>query len=129
MAIEDFILGLNLYTCEVYSRVKSIEITFKSPSFNTVTTVVQVNEYETAQYFIQLNQNLTSDKLSVDFCVFTCFYQFLHDVIIKLFWSAEQYHDHIMQTLVKTKKSTNNLMSIFGLIEENMELSHTHLAV
>ena len=65
MAIEDFILGLNLYTCEVYSRVKSIEITFKSPSFNTVTTVVQVNEYETAQYFIQLNQNLTSDYLLI----------------------------------------------------------------
>ena len=34
-----------------------------------------------------------------------------------------------MQKLVKTQKSTNNLMSIFGLIEENMELSHIHLAV
>jgi hypothetical protein len=30
---------------------------------------------------------------------------------------------------VKTQKSTNNLMSIFGLIKENMELSHIHLAV
>ena len=30
---------------------------------------------------------------------------------------------------VKTQKSTNNLMSIFGLIEEDMELSHIYLAV
>ena len=34
-----------------------------------------------------------------------------------------------MQKLVKTQKSTNNLMSIFGMIEENMKLSHIHLAV
>ena len=33
-----------------------------------------------------------------------------------------------MQKLVKTKKSMNNLMSMFGLIEENMKLSHIHLA-
>ena len=31
-----------------------------------------------------------------------------------------------MQKLVKT---TNNSMSSFGLIEENVELSHVHLAV
>jgi hypothetical protein len=34
-----------------------------------------------------------------------------------------------MQKLVKTGKNTNNPMSSFGLIEENMELSHIHLAV
>ena len=37
-----------------------------------------------------------------------------------------------MQELVKTGKYTeinNNLMSSLGLIEENMELSHIHLAV
>ena len=36
-----------------------------------------------------------------------------------------------MQELVKTGKFTeiNNPMSSFGLIEENMELSHIHLAV
>jgi hypothetical protein len=37
-----------------------------------------------------------------------------------------------MQKLVKqvnTQKSTSNPMSSFGLIEENMELSHIHLAV
>jgi hypothetical protein len=30
---------------------------------------------------------------------------------------------------VNTQKSTNNPMSSFGFIEENMELSHIHLAV
>ena len=37
-----------------------------------------------------------------------------------------------MQKLVKqsnTQKSTNNPMSSFGLIEENIELSHIDLAV
>ena len=43
-------------------------------------TYVQLNEYETIPYFLQLNQ-----ILFVNFCVFTCFYQFLHDVIITLF--------------------------------------------
>ena len=46
--------------------------------------------------------------LFVDFCVFTCFYQFLHDVLIKLFCRSKkkQFHEHIMQELVKTGKST-----------------------
>ena len=52
---------------------------------------VQLNEYETDPNFIQLTQNLTLDCLAE----FTCFYQFFHDVIIKLFWSAEQFYDHI----------------------------------
>ena len=43
----------------------------------------QLNEYETVLYFLQLSQNLTWEF--VDFCAFTCFYQFLHDVLIKLF--------------------------------------------
>ena len=37
-----------------------------------------------------------------------------------------------MHELVKqgnSAKSTNNPMSSFGLVEENMELSHIHLAV
>ena len=45
-------------------------------------SLVQLNKYETASNFIQLSQNF---GLFVDLCVFTCFYQFLHDVIIKLF--------------------------------------------
>ena len=34
----------------------------------------------------------------------------------------------MMQKLVKTQKSTNNPMSSFGLINENMEVSQIHLA-
>ena len=75
---------------------------------------VQLDEYETAPNFIQLSQNLT--------CWFLCFYLFLpvfawsdHEIV--LFWYAEQFYDHIMQKLVKTQNSTNNLMSSFGLIE------------
>ena len=40
---------------------------------------VQLNKYETAPYLIQLSKNMTSD------CVDLCFYQFLHDVTMKLF--------------------------------------------
>ena len=47
-------------------------------------------------------------ELFVDFCGFTCFYQFLHELIIKfvLFWSADKFYDQLMQELVKTGKST-----------------------
>ena len=34
-----------------------------------------------------------------------------------------------MQKQVNTQKSTKNSMSSFGLIEENIELSHIHLIV
>ena len=34
-----------------------------------------------------------------------------------------------MQKLVKTQKSTNSPMSSFGWVEENIGLSHIHLAV
>ena len=59
-------------------------------------------------------------RLFVDFCVFTCFYQFLHDVIIKLFCRSKQFYDQIMQKLVKTGKNTektNNPISSSGSIE------------
>ena len=48
----------------------------QSAIFLWVDSYVQLNKYETAPNFIQLSQNLTSD----------CFYQFLHDVITKLFF-------------------------------------------
>ena len=46
---------------------------------------VQVNEYETAPFVIQLSHNWTSD-----FCVLTCFYHFLPNVIMKLFCRSKQ---------------------------------------
>ena len=45
---------------------------------------VQLNEYETALSFIQLNPKIDIG-LFVDLAEFPCFYQFLHDVIKKLF--------------------------------------------
>ena len=44
---------------------------------------VQLNEWESS-IFSPIKPKLELG-LFVDFCVFTCFYQFLHDVIIKLF--------------------------------------------
>ena len=64
-----------------------------------------------------------------DFFIFTCFYQFLHNVIIKLFCRSKQ--NNFMITSCKnwgfqgkSAKSTSNPMSSFGLIEYNLELSH-----
>ena len=88
--------------------------------------LVKLNKYEKVPNFIQLSQNLRSDCLliSVYLPVFAlCAHKFI------LFWCAEQFYEHIMQKLVKTQKSTNNSMSIFGLIEENTELPHIHSAV
>ena len=64
--------------------------------------------------------------LLVDLAEFPCFVPDLAwcDHKIVLFWSAERYYDNIMQKRAKTQKSTNNPMSIFGFIEQNMELSH-----
>ena len=44
--------------------------------------------------------------LFVDLAEFTCFYQFLHDVIIKIVpqIKTKQSYDHKMQELVKTGK-------------------------
>ena len=42
--------------------------------------------------------------LFVDLAEYTCFYQFLNDMIIELFCRSKQTIDHIMQELVKTGK-------------------------
>ena len=66
--------------------------------------VVQLNEYETAPYFIQLSQNLTSDCL-----LFLFIYLFLpvfafcaHKIVLQI--KTKQFDYHIMQELVKTGK-------------------------
>ena len=65
--------------------------------------LVQLNEYETGPYFIQLSQNLTSDCLliSVYLPVFT---RCNHKTVLQI--KTKQFHDHIMQELVKTGKYT-----------------------
>jgi hypothetical protein len=53
-----------------------------------------------------------------------------HRIVLQI--KIKQFYDQIMQNWykqVKTQKSTNNPMSSFGFIEENMELSHIHLVV
>ena len=53
--------------------------------------LVQLDKYETAPNFIQLSPMPKLEiGLFVDFCVFPCFYQFLHDLIIKLFCRSKQ---------------------------------------
>ena len=62
-------------------------------------SIIQLNKYETAPYFLQLSQNLTSDCLLI-----SVFLPSDHKIV--LFWSAEQFYDHIMQKPVKTGKNT-----------------------
>ena len=50
-------------------------------------------EYEIAPYFIQLKKPKLDIGLFLDFCVFTCFNQFLHHVIIKLFGRSGMMYD------------------------------------
>ena len=47
-------------------------------------------------------------ELFVDLAEFTCFYQFLHDVLKELFsrLKKKQFYEHIMQKLVETGKYT-----------------------
>ena len=66
---------------------------------------VQLNEYETASTFYSIKPKLDI-RLFVDFCVFTCIYWFLHDVLIKLVCRSKQFYEYIMQKLVKTGKYT-----------------------
>ena len=75
---------------------------------------IQLNQYETVSYFIQLSQNLTSDCLLI-----SVFYLFLpvfawcdHRIVLQI--KTEQFCDHIIQKLVKTQKLTNNSMSRFA---------------
>ena len=58
---------------------------------------------ETVPYFLQLSQNLTSDCLLISVYL-PVFAWFDHKII--LFWSAEQFYDHIMQKQIKTGKNT-----------------------
>ena len=50
-----------------------------------------------------------------------------HTIVLQI--KTKQFYDHIVQKLAKTQKSTNNPMSNFGLVEENMQLFHIHFTV
>jgi hypothetical protein len=53
------------------------------------TCTVQLDKYDTAANFYSIKPKLDM-RLFVDFCIFTCFYHFFHDVIIKLFCRSKQ---------------------------------------
>ena len=94
---------------------------------------LQPNKHETTPNFIQLSQNLTLDCLLIQLN-FPAFMQFLHELIIKLFYRSKQNNFIITscknwQKQGNSVKSTNNPMSSFGLIEKNLELSHIYQAV
>ena len=64
-------------------------------------------------------------RLFVDLAEFPCFYQFLNDVIIKLFcfdrhfvafWSAEQFYDHFMQEPSKNWEIQLNQQTIWSQV-------------
>ena len=62
-------------------------------------------------------------RLFVDFCVFPRFSLNLPELNLKLFRTAEENNFRFSsckfrEKQVKTQKSTNNLMSSFGLIEK-----------
>ena len=64
---------------------------------------VQLNEYETAPYSIQLSQKLTSDCLLISVFL-SVFAWFAHKIVLQI--KLKQFYEHIMQELVKKGKYT-----------------------
>ena len=87
-------LKRHIWSEEFKSKSKTFLSWFKIPK--------QLNEHETIPYFLQLSQNLTSDCLLIS--VYLPVFAWCDDEIV-LFWSAEQFYDHIQKT-VKTGKNT-----------------------
>ena len=86
---------------------------------------VQLDKYETAPYFFyQTNTIYILDITSfANFCVFPHFSLNLPELNLKIFWTAEENNfrfssGKFREKRGKTQKSTNNLMSSFGLIEK-----------
>ena len=68
--------------------------------------MVQLNQYETVLYFLQLSQNLTWDCLliSVYLTVLPVFAWCAHKIFLQI--KTKQFYAHIMQKLVKTGRYT-----------------------
>ena len=78
----------NLWEVSFLWRFHVVDIVIESGPCPLKMESIQLNKYETAPNCIQLNQNYM--RLFIDLAEFTCFYQFLHDVIIKLFRRSKQ---------------------------------------
>ena len=89
---------------------------------------IQLNQYETALYFLQLSQNVMTDCLliSVFLPVLTCCEPKIVLIIYQYRTISGSHQVRTGTRYLKTQKSTNNQSSSFGLIDENMELSRIH---
>ena len=96
---------------ESYSLINNVRSVKKNTKHSS-NTLLRLVSFFTERTLWGSSSKLYSIKpkldigLFVDFCVFTCFYQFLQDVLIIFFLSAEQFYENIMQELVKTGKYT-----------------------
>ena len=81
---------------------------------------IQLNEFKTDPYCLQLSQNMTTDCLLISaflsiLACFTCCKPIIVQKIKTILDSQE---------LVKTLKPTNKWSPSFGLIEKNMEIGN-----
>ena len=81
---------------------------------------LQLNEYETELYFLQLFQSNTTVCLIIHVFCKSCEHEIVFVLICTL---AEQFHVH------KSYKMHESTLFCIGNFEENIDLSHIYLAV
>jgi hypothetical protein len=82
--------------------------------------IVQLNESETDPYFLQFFQSNTTVCLIIHVFCKSCEFEIVFVLICTL---AEQFH------VRKSYKTGESTLSCIGNFEENINLSHIHLAV
>ena len=82
--------------------------------------LVQLNKYETDQYFLQLFQSTTTVCLIIHVFCKSCEPEI---VFVLIFTISEQFHVH------KSYKPRESTLSCTGNFEENIDQSHIYLAV
>ena len=83
---------------------------------------VQLNEYETDQYFLQTFQCTT--LLIHAFCKIC-----EHEIVLQEGKSKQKQFQVQVHNSYKTREQSNKLLYYFGKNEENMDLSRIYLAV
>ena len=89
-------MSKSILHCFLYIFLASVMLKLKN-------SLVQLNQYEKAPYFLQLSQNLRWNCLLIS-AFLPVFAWCDHKIVFD--WSAEQFYDHIMQKLVRTGKNT-----------------------
>ena len=95
---------------------------FYPPEPDTLCQIQMKHPVQYSSIFFSIKPKLDM-QLFVDIYVFTRFWLNLSDQNLKLFWTSKQNNfrfrsSKFSQKLVKTQKSTNNIMSSFGVIEK-----------